>query len=138
MATPNYSRRAVLGTSTLLASAGVFADVAPATAHGPRTVNTLLNPVTAANVQSGLNGLAGTATRLSRLDIAPALFSALLDLPSGVLASGGFKHKGLVRRVRNPATAKSPINPHFAPQGNAFDADERQRYAPRAVGDHGL
>lgn len=143
MESRTVSRRILLGASTVLASAGLVAR-RPAVAATDTLIDTLqaalaqLQPSVAALAQNGLAELTQTVPLLLRLGLSPALLSALTNLQPAILAGGGLKHKGLVRRVRNPAMIKTTNNPHFVPQGQAFGAAEAQSYAPRQVQGGGL
>jgi hypothetical protein len=88
--------------------------------------------------QTGIAELPATTARLSKLGLSPALLSALTNLQAGIQAGGGIKHKGLVRRVRNPAMIKTNNNPHFRPQGQPFTTAQLQSYAPRPAHGSGL
>ena len=128
------SRRTLLGSSSLLAGAGLFGSKAAGQATSAvATVSIQLQPTVAALAQTGLAALPTTLALLSKLGLSPALLAALTNLQPGIQAGGAIKHKGLVRRVRNPAMIKSMKNPHFVPQGNPFTAVEQASYVPRAA-----
>jgi hypothetical protein len=102
------------------------------------TAGAQFQPAVAALVQAGRAALPTTISLLSKLGLSPALLAALTDLIPGIQAGGSIKHKGLVRRVRNPAMVKNPNNPHFVPQGQPFTPAEQASYAPGAMHGSGL
>ena len=137
------SRRFLLRSSTLLAGAGLFARSAAAetvsqAAAALQTATAQFHPTVLALVENGAAQLAQTASLLARLGLSPALISALTDLSPAIQAGGGMKHKGQVRRARNPTMIKNPNNPHFVPRGQQFSAAEQQSYAPRPMHGRGL